>query len=216
MVSTQHNIQLTETAVLNPTTVNEVRFQYTHGENENVGNLSIPALNVNSSFNSGGSQVGHSINERDSWELNNFTAIQKGQHAIKFGGRVRHVSVDDTSPTNYGGTWTFNGGFGLTSIQRYQRTLQLQQQGLTPAEIRAAGGGASSFSINVGNPFADVSQTDYGVYLQDDWRYRPNITLSYGLRYETKPTHIASTTSRPDLQLPGRQALRTALNHQRW
>jgi len=186
VVSTQHNIQLTETAVLNPTTVNEVRFQYTHGENENVGNLSIPALNVNSSFNSGGSQVGHSINERDSWELSNFTAIQKGQHAFKFGGRVRHVTVDDTSPTNYGGTWTFNGGFGLTSIQRYQRTLQLQQQGLTPAEIRAAGGGASSFSINAGNPFADVSQTDYGVYLQDDWRYRPNITLSYGLRYETQ------------------------------
>ena len=30
VVSTQHNIQLTETAVLNPTTVNEVRFQYTH------------------------------------------------------------------------------------------------------------------------------------------------------------------------------------------
>src|SRR4030095_11179131 len=186
VVSTQQNIQITETAVLNPTTINEVRFQYTHGKNENVGNLLVPALNVNSSFNSGGSQVGHSINTRDSWELNNFTAIQRGSHAIKFGGRVRHAGVDDTSPTNNGGTCTFNGGFGLTSIQRYQRTLQLQQQGLTPAEIRAAGGGASSFSINAGNPFADVSQTDYGVYVQDDWRYRPNITLSYGLRYETQ------------------------------
>jgi len=184
VVSTQQNIQLTETAVLNPTTINEVRFQYTHGENENIGNNTVPALNVNGSFNSGGSQVGHSINKRDSWELNNFTAIQRGPHAIKFGGRVRHVSIDDTSPTNYGGSWTFNGGFGLTSIERYQITLQLQQQGKTPAEIRAAGGGASSFSINAGNPFAEVSQTDYGVYLQDDWRYRPNITLSYGLRYE--------------------------------
>ena len=185
-VSTFQNVQLTETAVLNPTTINEVRFQYAHGRTENIGNNTVPSLNVFSSFNSGGSQVGHSVNTRDSWELNNFTAKQKGTHAIKFGGRIRHVSVDDSSPTNYGGSWTFSGGFGLTSIERYQLTLQLQQQGKTPAEIRAAGGGASSFSINSGNPFADVSQTDYGVYVQDDWRVRSNITVSYGLRYETQ------------------------------
>jgi hypothetical protein len=185
-VSTFQNVQLTETAVLNPTTINEVRFQYSHSRGENLGNNSIPALNVSSSFNSGGSQVGHSINKRDSWELNNFTAKQMGTHAIKFGGRIRHVKVDDTSPSNFGGTWTFTGGFGLTSIQRYQLTLRLQDQGMTPQQIRAAGGGASAFSINTGNPFAHVSQTDYGVYLQDDWRIKPNLTFSYGLRYETQ------------------------------
>ena len=184
VVSTSQNFQLTETAVLSPTTINEVRFQYSHNRNENIGNNTIPALNVNSSFNSGGSQVGHSINLRKSWELGNFTARQSGQHAIKWGGRIRHSDIEDTSPSNYGGSWTFNGGFGLTSFQRYQLTLQLQQQGKTPAEIRAAGGGASSFSISAGNPFATVTQTDYSIYVQDDWRWRPNVTLSYGLRYE--------------------------------
>jgi len=185
-VSTNQNIQLTETAVLNPTTINETRFQFTHGVNEQIGNSAIPALNVSGSFNSGGSQVGDAVNTRNSWELNNFTAKQMGQHAIKFGGRIRHVSVDDTNPNNFGGSWTFTGGFGLTSIQRYQLTLKLQQQGLTPAQIRAAGGGAAAFSISAGNPLADVTQTDYGVFVQDDWRVRPNITLSYGLRYETQ------------------------------
>jgi hypothetical protein len=185
-VSTNHTLQLTETAILNPTTINETRFQYTFGRNENTGNNSVPALNVSGSFNSGGSQVGQSFNERQTWELNNFTAKQMGTHAIKFGGRVRHINVDDTNEGNFGGTWSFTGGFGLTSIERYQLTLRLQEQGLTPAQIRAAGGGAAAFSINSGNPFADVSQTDLGVYLQDDWRVRPNITLSYGLRYETQ------------------------------
>lgn len=186
LATTNQNIQLTETAVLNATTINEIRFQYTRGRTEQIGNNTVPSLNVSAAFNSGGSQVGHAINERHSWELNNFTAKQMGQHAIKFGGRVRHISINDTSPNNFGGSWTFTGGFGLTSIQRYQLTLQLQQQGRTPAEIRAAGGGASAFSINAGNPFAEVSQTDYGVFIQDDWRVRPNITFSYGLRYETQ------------------------------
>ena len=200
-VNTSHNIQLTETAILNSTTINETRFQYSHSRNEQIGNNSIPALNVSGSFNSGGSQVGHSFNVRNFWELNNFTAKQHGSHAIKFGGRIRHVSIDDTNENNFGGTWSFTGGFGLTSIQRYQLTLQLQDQGLTPAEIRAAGGGAASFSINSGNPFAEVSQTDYGVFIQDDWRVRPNITFSYGLRYETQTNAHSKYDFAPRLAL---------------
>lgn len=185
-ISTGHNIQLTETAILNSTTINETRFQFSHNTNEQIGNNSVPALNVSGAFGSGGSQVGQSINKRNFWELNNFTAKQQGSHAIKFGGRIRHVSIDDTNENNFGGTWSFTGGFGLTSIERYQLTLRLQAQGLTPAQIRAAGGGAAAFSINSGIPLADVKQTDYGLFLQDDWRVRPNITLSYGLRYETQ------------------------------
>ena len=183
-LSVNQNVQITETAILNPKMINETRFQFTHNRNEQIGSNAIPALDVSGSFGSGGSQVGNSVSERRSWELNNFTARQQGTHAIKFGGRVRHINLDDTNEGNFGGSWVFTGGFGLTSIQRYQKTLQLQKQGFTPAEIRAAGGGASQFRLNSGNPFADVSQTDFGVFVQDDWRIRPNLTLSYGLRYE--------------------------------
>jgi hypothetical protein len=186
VLNVNQNIQLTETAIINPTTINETRFQFSHGHNQQTGNNSVPALDVSGSFGSGGSQVGESFNVRKSWELNNFTAKQMGTHAIKFGGRIRHITIDDTSESNFGGSWTFAGGFGLTSIERYQLTLRLQEQGFTPAQIRAAGGGATAFRLNSGNPFADVSQSDYGVFLQDDWRVRPNITLSYGLRYETQ------------------------------
>ncbi|HJP91980.1 MAG TPA: TonB-dependent receptor [Pyrinomonadaceae bacterium] len=185
-ISTNQNIQVTETAILNPTTVNETRFQFSRGRNEQIGNNSVPSLDVSGSFSAGGSQVGHSFNVRKSWELNNFTAKQRGSHAIKFGGRLRHIDVEDTNQGNFGGSWSFTGGFGLTSIERYQLTLRLQEQGFTPAQIRAAGGGAAAFRINAGNPFADVNQTDYGVFIQDDWRVRPNITFSYGLRYETQ------------------------------
>src|SRR5262249_23607130 len=131
-------------------------------------------------FTGGGSQQGHSISSSNRWELSNFTQIQKGTHTIKFGGRVRGVHIDDITPNNFGGQWSF------ISLARDQKTLQLMSQGFTPAQIRAQGGGASTFSIYTGNPEATVSQFDIEPYVQDDWRVKPNLTLSYGLRYEVQ------------------------------
>jgi hypothetical protein len=62
---------------------------------------------------------------------------------------------------------------------------------LSGAEVRALGGGATQFQIAGGNPEATVRQMDFGAFAQDDWRVRPNLTLSFGLRYEGQ-TNIGS------------------------
>jgi hypothetical protein len=69
--------------------------------------------------------------------------------------------------------------------------LSQDPRNLTPLQIRERGGGVSQFNIASGNPQASVSQIDFGVYAQDDWRFRPNLTFSYGLRYE-RQTNIHS------------------------
>ena len=153
--------------------------------------------------------MGETENTEQRWELQNFLAWQRGTHAVKFGGRVRGVRISDINPNNFGGTFTFTGGLVpqldannqpipappvfVDSLERYRRTVLFSQPqfGLTPQEIRALGGGASQFSISAGNPAASVSQVDLGIYAQDDWRVRPNLTFSYGLRYE-KQTNIDS------------------------
>ena len=67
---------------------------------------------------------------------------------------------------------------------------QGMQIGLNPTQIRAAGGGASQYSITVGTPNVVVALADAGLFFQDDWKARPNLTLSGGLRFETQD-HIA-------------------------
>ncbi|HEU4479773.1 MAG TPA: carboxypeptidase regulatory-like domain-containing protein [Pyrinomonadaceae bacterium] len=202
--STQHNFQITETAVLNASMINETRFQFTRNRNEIFGNNTVPTLNVSGAFISGGAQVGEVLTTNSNWELVNFLAWQKGNHALKFGGRLRGVSISDSNPNNFGGTYVFTGGFVpmldannnpifgepifVDSLERYRRTLLFSGTGfnLTPEEIRARGGGASQFSISAGEPLATVKQIDAGLYAQDDWRVRPNLTFSFGLRYENQ------------------------------
>jgi hypothetical protein len=68
----------------------------------------------------------------------------------------------------------------------YQQTLAQERAGYTSAQIAAMGFGPSQFSINAGTPTAKVNQMDIGLFVNDDWRLRPNLTLSFGLRYEAQ------------------------------
>lgn len=190
--STQQTVRLTETAVLNKTTVNETRFQFNHQASGDTANNSIPTIQVQDAFTGGGSQIGLTSSQANRWELTNNTSLAKGRHTIRFGARLRTTQITSISPQNFGGTWTFAGSRqignpnALTSIQVYQITLQGLQAGLSPAAIRAAGGGATQFMIVAGDPKATVSQFDFGGFAQDDWKLRPNLMLSFGLRYENQ------------------------------
>src|SRR5690349_1222962 len=189
---TEQSVQLTETSVISKTIVNETRFQFQHSRSEQDADNSIPTIEVQDAFTGGGSQIGQSHNTDDEAELTNNTSFSMGQHSLKVGGRLRWVRDSQFSPQNFGGTFTFSGVLGdLTSIERYQTTLVLREQRARPARIRAAGGCASQFRLSSGNPFIEVNQWDFGGYAQDDWKMRPNLTLSLGLRYENQ-SNIAS------------------------
>lgn len=195
-------VQLTETAMLNEKTVNETRFQWIRNSFKQTSTDNTFSLSVSDSFLGGGAQVGSSSNEQQRFELQNFTSWTSGNHFLKVGGRLRHAQVDSISPANFGGTYTFAGGTGpqldqndqvlpgppveISSLERYRRTLAFARAGLSPAEIRLLGGGATQFSIAGGIPQADVKQFDVSFYIQDEWKVRPNLTVSPGLRYENQ------------------------------
>jgi hypothetical protein len=198
------NLMLTETWIANPKIVNETRFQYSRNYSSQVGNL-LPQVSVSGAFTTGGANWGDNTDARHHFELQNNTSILHGAHTIRYGVRARRESDSSLSPNGFGGVFYFDGGTApvldssfnvvrdsngnpvttsLSAVDQYSRTLMLQKAGFSSTQIRQLGGGATQFSIDTGNPFSSIVQYDIGVFAQDDWRIRPNLTFSYGLRYE--------------------------------
>lgn len=172
--SSDQTFRLTETAVLNSSTVNEVRAQYIRRRSDQKTANNSPTIRVLDASTGGGANVGLAFSTEDRLELQNITSFLRGSHSIKFGFRFRHVRLADSSPSNFAGTFTF------TNLEQYRNTI-LNLPGAFPTQFSLAGG----------NPEADIKQRDMGLFVQDDWRVNPELTVSLGLRYE-RQTNISS------------------------
>lgn len=202
-----HTFQLTDTAVIDKQLMNEFRLQYI-GEDQVNEPLSLqPAINVLGSFSGGGSTSGRRSNPEGRFTVQNSLLWTHGSHTMRSGMRFRRTTILDTSPDDFNGTFIFAGGLApeldsrgepvtdangqvistsITSIESYRRTLLFNKLNLSPAEVRARGGGATQLVLGIGTARATARQLDFGAYFQDDWRLRPNFTLSVGLRTDVQ------------------------------
>lgn len=83
---------------------------------------------------------------------------RKGAHALKFGGELRWLVSGRIQRQNP--VYTYN------SANDFLNNIPLRVQ------------------VTFGNPGADMRQWQTGVYFQDEWRVKPQLTLNLGLRYE--------------------------------
>lgn len=173
-----HTAQISDTTVLSPKALNELRFQYIRTGTAQAPSTLGPTIIVEGAFTGGGNNLGTLTDHTDRYELQDYGTIDLGKHSLRVGVRQRFFR-----DANYA-TAGYNGEYIFPTLAAYQATLQGVAAGLNPTQIRAAGGGANQFNISAGDPAARVLLADSAVFAEDTWKALPNLSVSYGVRVE--------------------------------
>ena len=97
-------------------------------------------------------------------------SLNRAKHSLKFGFGVERARDNILGISDPGGTFSFN------SLSDFLTNVPFFLSAAIPSAITERG----------------FRQTILAAYIQDDWRWRPNVTVTLGLRYEmaTVPTEV--------------------------
>jgi len=187
-----------ETHVFTPTLSNEARFGYTYGHfnqlQQNINNDISKSLGLGgipfgplngglpnvsiSGISSFGSPTFYVSNEyQNNYQiLDNVTKIV-GSHSLRAGVNFQHIRFSTMQPTQSRGTYGYTGLY--TSNRGAGNTGYGVADFLTDYQHNAA----------ISNIFnTDDVRWNRAAYFEDNWKVTPELTLTYGLRYEyTQP-----------------------------
>ncbi|MBY0506148.1 MAG: TonB-dependent receptor [Bryobacteraceae bacterium] len=169
------------TSSLRPTVLNEFRVSYnryvnsTNAENpkvaERIPSIEIPDLGLRQ-FNSGAGRTGIGLAANlpqatfvNGYQIQNAVSIIRGAHSMKFGIDLRRQEQFGTFLPQ------------LRGRLEYANLQALAEDRATAAQINALLPGALST--------LRYRYNDYFFFLQDEWRLKPNFTITYGVRYES-------------------------------
>jgi hypothetical protein len=154
-------VQMSDTQTWSPSVISETRFEYEREHTTTTPLSTAPAVGVSGLFTGGGYASQGLSDHQDHFEVQSYNSIQLKKNFIRFGARVRATrEAEDT------GNLT-NGSFTYADVDSY-RAGTPQQFRLTVVN-----------NHKIGDTYADAE-----FYAEDDWKVRPNLTISGGVRYE--------------------------------
>jgi hypothetical protein len=175
--SAEAELQMTDTQIVSAKVINETRFEYQRGTNSTTPFSTAPSIVVSGAFSGGGSSGQSSSDVQTHIEVQNYTSIALSKNFIRLGGRLRTTGETNTTTAGTNGTFTY------ASFADYVAATP----NCAPAGSPQCTGIVSQYSITkIATPMINARSTDLGLYAETDWKVRPNLTFSYGLRYETQ------------------------------
>lgn len=134
---------------------------------------------------------------------------RRGSHSFAFGADIRRTELNSDLPRNSRPLITFNGAPRL--LFDATTGFSFAPDFIRPLDLVSAGAASGFFqTFNTRDSKINLRYYQLDFFAQDEWRVRPNLTLSLGLRYEYNSPpqetsrRIESTFNSPSLSLvPG-------------
>ena len=197
-------------------TVNELKLQYRYLDFDVIPNDAVgPEFNIEG-FGFFGRDIflPSATIQRDYDIIDNLSHVT-GDHTLKFGGSYTASDVSSNNDTFFGGRFNFGPNLAVANIVP-AATLPSLRAFLTannpallpnlnnPGTLTAL----QSFNLNLpivyqqgfGSPSVDSFTHRYALYGQDNWKVRPNFTLTYGLRYSISDEPFNIRLDKDDFQ----------------
>ena len=180
--------------------VNELRLQYAHRTFDFPTVSTQPHLEVLNTFTAGVNRGNPDFYQESRTEIVDNVTWQHGKHTFAFGGDFSHVNTLESFPLFY----PFEADFGCLLTIQCPFSLQAgAPQVLFFERFAAPNFTEPTFNTSVfqGQQISDAvrhqaegdTPHNYGgLYLQDTWQVKTNLTLNAGLRYqfETFPSNV--------------------------
>ncbi|HKG48174.1 MAG TPA: carboxypeptidase regulatory-like domain-containing protein [Pyrinomonadaceae bacterium] len=158
---TDQTVLVSNVTTFSSRTLNEARFQFTNSRlDAPVNDEAGPAVNIAGVANFGTATVSPLARDINLLELLDNVSTQRGDHSLKFGGDFLYNRVNIVFPGAVQGVYAFS------SLSNFLNGNYLNYQ--------QAFGAPGQFQSN----------PNTGVFIQDEWRVRPSLTLNAGLRYD--------------------------------
>jgi hypothetical protein len=198
-----------DTWTLGNSKVNEFRFQYArrglnYFYNTQVTDGAYPAVNIPGYAYFGREPYSYIKRIEPRYQFTDNFSWSIGRHDTKFGGDFNYLPLTATFTVNYGGVYDFGPLSVADSLPA--ATYNTLVNALPPnfpipglSAVQAYGFGVpQDFIQGIGNPTDSFSNKPLGMFWQDSWRVRNNLTLNYGVRYDIEfpptfkpPTQLA-------------------------
>ena len=118
-----------------------------------------------------------------------------GDHSVKFGGDVRHFQLDSFQDRLYRPLVVYGNGaialgkFKLSPVDEFpgrfkQKSETLPLPGVALAAIGLPSSVFQTITLDPPDSKIRLRSSEFGLFVNDTWRARPNLTLDYGVRYE--------------------------------